>query len=113
MVVFLASQWRGWATPWAQDPDIVAPNLERFGKESLVYTRAYTACPAVGEGYHSLLVGQFPPFPKTFDLYPLPSIAVTPALEFLEKKRRTGYFVVVEVEWPATAPSRVNPAHLH
>jgi hypothetical protein len=87
-VVFLAAQWRGWATPWALDPDILAPNLERFGARELVYTRAYTACPAVGKGRESLLKGQFPPFPEDAESPVTATVSsVSAALEFLDKNR--------------------------
>ena len=113
-MVFLAAQWRGWATPWALDPDIVAPNLERFGRESLVYTRAYTACPAVGKGRESLLKGQFPPFPEDAESPVTATVSDVPAaLEFLDKNRANRFLLVVDAALPANAPSRFTPAHMH
>lgn len=114
MVVFLTAQWRGWATPWALDPDIVATNLERFGKESLVYTRAYTACPAVEKGRESLLKGQFPPFTEDAESPVIATVTGVPAaLEFLDKNRANRFLLVVDAPLPASAPSRFNPAHMH
>jgi arylsulfatase A-like enzyme len=48
LVVITASGWRGQATPWDGDADLIAPNLERFGKQSVVFSRTYCACPDLG-----------------------------------------------------------------
>jgi arylsulfatase A-like enzyme len=114
VVVFLAAQWRGLATPWARDPDLIAPNLEKFAKESLVYTRAYSACPAAGNGRESLLKGQFPPVPADVESPVTASVSgVAAAVDFLEKNRSKGFFLVVDAALPANAPARFDAARLH
>lgn len=49
MVIVIASGWRGQSVPWldekTRDADLIAPNLARFGKQSVVFSRAY--CSAV------------------------------------------------------------------
>ena len=54
------SGWRGQATPWDHDPDLTAPNLEKFGKESVVFSRAYCACPTPDLAQTALLTAKFP-----------------------------------------------------
>jgi arylsulfatase A-like enzyme len=60
LVLIMASGWRGQATPWDRDPDLVAPNLERFGKESVVFSRTYCACPRPDLAETALLTAKFP-----------------------------------------------------
>ncbi len=112
--MFLAAQWRGWATPWARDPDLVTPNLEKFAGESLVYTRAYAACPSPGKGRESLLKGQFPPIPAEVESPGIASVGgVAAALEFIDKNRAKDFLLVVDAALPANAPPRFNAFRLH
>ena len=60
VLLLVASGWRGQATPWAGDPDLVAPNLERFGKESVVFPRAYSCYPSAAPARSALMTGRFP-----------------------------------------------------
>jgi arylsulfatase A-like enzyme len=60
IVLITASGWRGQATPWDRDPDLVAPNLEKFGKESIVFSRTYCASPKPDVALAALLTAKFP-----------------------------------------------------
>jgi len=67
LVLITASGWRGQATPWDHDPDLSAPNLEKFGKESIVFSRTYCACPKPDLGQAALLTSKFPHAAKKGD----------------------------------------------
>jgi len=67
LVVITPSGWRGQATPWDRDPDLVAPNLEKFGKESVVFSRTYCASPSPGLAQTALLTSKFPHAAKKGD----------------------------------------------
>lgn len=56
----MASGWRGQAVPWEADPDLVAPNLQKFGKQSVVFSRAYCCCPQPDRARIALRTGKFP-----------------------------------------------------
>jgi arylsulfatase A-like enzyme len=60
LVLITASGWRGQATPWDGDPDLIAPNLEKFGKQSVVFSRTYCACPNPAAAQTALLTSKFP-----------------------------------------------------
>ncbi len=60
LVLIVASGWRGQATPWDGDVDLAAPNLEKFGKESVVFSRTYCACPKPDLAQIALLTSKFP-----------------------------------------------------
>jgi arylsulfatase A-like enzyme len=60
LVVIVASGWRGQATPWDGDQDLVAPNLEKFGKQSVVFSRTYCASPKSDAARTALLTSKFP-----------------------------------------------------
>ena len=64
VLLMLAEKWRAQAVPWASDaevdPKMDVPNLARFGKESVVFQRAYSACPQGMLGREALLQGRFP-----------------------------------------------------
>jgi arylsulfatase A-like enzyme len=62
ILLFLAPQWRGVTTVWNGDPDApgIAPNLEKFAKSAVVYTRVYSASPARDRGRTALLTGRYP-----------------------------------------------------
>jgi arylsulfatase A-like enzyme len=63
----MATGWRGQATPWDRDPDLVAPNLERFGRESVVFSRTYCASPKPDLAQTALLTSKFPHAAKKDD----------------------------------------------
>jgi arylsulfatase A-like enzyme len=60
LVVIVATGWRGQATPWDGDPDLRTPNLEKFGKQSVVFSRTYSCCPAREVAQTALLTSKFP-----------------------------------------------------
>ncbi|MEQ1886458.1 MAG: sulfatase-like hydrolase/transferase [Bryobacteraceae bacterium] len=68
VVLILAGQWRAQAVPWANDanyqnPEIAAPNLKRFGTESLTFARAYSCYPSPLQSRSAILTGRFPHAP--------------------------------------------------
>jgi arylsulfatase A-like enzyme len=67
LVLIVASGWRGRATPWDGDPDLKAPNLEKFGQQSVVFSRTYCACPKPFLALAALLTSKFPHTPRTKD----------------------------------------------
>jgi arylsulfatase A-like enzyme len=60
VVLLLASGWRAQAVPWAGDPDLVLPNLEKFGKQAMVFSRAYSCSPTATSALAALRSGIFP-----------------------------------------------------
>lgn len=48
------------ATPWDGDPDLFAPNLKKFGEQSVVFSRTYCACPNRWLAQGALLTSRFP-----------------------------------------------------
>jgi arylsulfatase A-like enzyme len=60
LLLIVASGWRGRATPWDGDPDLKAPNLEKFGQQSIVFSRTYCACPKPFLALAALLAAKFP-----------------------------------------------------
>lgn len=86
LVLITASGWRGQATPWDHDPDLTAPNLEKFGKESVVFSRAYCTCPKRDLAQTALLTSKFPHAAKKDDeiLGHLKTLAPDAAIEAFE-----------------------------
>ena len=60
LLVITAAGWRGQATPWAEDPDLVAPNLKAFASQSVVFSRAYSCCPKPDLARVALLTSKYP-----------------------------------------------------
>jgi arylsulfatase A-like enzyme len=60
LVLLTANGWRGQSTPWDGDPDLTAPNLAKFGKQSVVFSRTYCACPVPDLATAALLTAKFP-----------------------------------------------------
>ena len=60
LLLVTATGWRGQATPWAGDPDLVAPNLKTFAGQSVVFSRAYSCCPKPDVAQKALLTSKFP-----------------------------------------------------
>lgn len=67
LVLMMASEWRGQAVPWESDPDIIAPNLEKFGKQSVVFSRVYSASPKPDLAETALRTAKFPHAAKPGD----------------------------------------------
>jgi arylsulfatase A-like enzyme len=67
LVLIAPSGWRGQATPWDHDPDLSTPNLEKFGKQSVVFSRTYCACPKPDLAQAALLTAKFPHAAKQGD----------------------------------------------
>ena len=59
VILIIASGWRGQSVPWAADADVDAPYLNRFGAESLTFSRAYAGYPRLIPGRRILLDGRF------------------------------------------------------
>jgi arylsulfatase A-like enzyme len=60
LVLIVASGWRGQATPWDGDPDLHAPNLKKFGEQSVVFSRAYSCCPKAELAQKALVTAKYP-----------------------------------------------------
>jgi arylsulfatase A-like enzyme len=60
LLLITTRNWRGLAAPWENDPDLFAPNLEAFGKQSVIFSRTYCACPSQGLTECGLLTSRFP-----------------------------------------------------
>ena len=60
IVLIVARGWRGVSTPWANDPNLQAPNLKKFAESAMVFTRAYSASPSPGPGRAAIATGRFP-----------------------------------------------------
>jgi arylsulfatase A-like enzyme len=60
LVLIVANGWRGQATPWDGDLDLVAPNLKAFGEQSVVFSRAYSCCPKAELAQTALLTSKYP-----------------------------------------------------
>jgi len=67
LVLIAPSGWRGQATPWDRDPDLTAPNLEKLGKQSVVFSRTYCACPKPELAQAALVTAKFPHAAKAGD----------------------------------------------
>jgi arylsulfatase A-like enzyme len=68
--LIVASGWRGQATPWDGDPDLIAPNLAKFGKQSAVFSRTYSCSPKPALAQVALLTARFPHAAKADDEVP-------------------------------------------
>jgi arylsulfatase A-like enzyme len=60
LLLIVASGWRGQATPWDGDLDLIAPNLKAFGEQSVVFSRAYSCCPKAELAQTALLTSKYP-----------------------------------------------------
>src|ERR1700688_2576271 len=117
LVLLIANVWRAQATPWAGDLDLVAPNLEKFGRQGIVFPRAYSCYPRTTPALAGLLTGRFPHTTGVInDGAPMPSSEVTidavlkslgyktgdlpssGAIEFLESNRAGPFFLNVRLE---------------
>jgi arylsulfatase A-like enzyme len=111
LVLIVASGWRGLATPWDSDLDLIAPNLEKFGKESVVFSRAYCACPSPELAQAALLTAKFPhaATPGDESLGHLKMVAPDAAIKAFEKTP-----FAVQITFPEPQSIREpNAARLH
>lgn len=60
LLLIVASGWRGQATPWDGDPDLIAPNLKAFGEQSVVFSRTYSCCPKAELARTALITAKYP-----------------------------------------------------
>jgi arylsulfatase A-like enzyme len=67
IVLITPSGWRGQAVPWDGVPDLAAPNLEEFGKQSVVFSRTYCASPKPDLAQTALLTSKYPHAAKPDD----------------------------------------------
>jgi arylsulfatase A-like enzyme len=67
LVLITPSGWRGQAVPWDGAPDLTAPNLEDFGKQSVVFSRTYCASPKPDLAQTALLTSKYPHAAKIDD----------------------------------------------
>ncbi len=108
LLLIIASGWRGQATPWDRDPDLIAPNLEKFGQQSVVFSRTYCACPTPDLAQIALLTSKFPHAAKKGDAEIAPMRMLTPdaAIQAFEKTPfalRITFSEPQEVREPAVA----------
>jgi len=59
VILAIASGWRAQAAPWAPDAELIAPNLARFGRESVTFPRAYSGYPRLIPARRILFDGRF------------------------------------------------------
>ena len=87
IVLITPSGWRGQAVPWDGAPDLTAPNLEEFGKQSVVFSRAYCASPRPDLAQTALLTSKFPHAAKPDDeaLVQLKKLEPEAAMKAFEK----------------------------
>src|SRR5690625_4268409 len=55
-----ADQWRRQAVGYAEEDPVVTPNIDRFAKESMVFSQAVTCTPLCSPHRASLLTGKYP-----------------------------------------------------
>jgi len=60
LIYIFADQWRGQATGYAGDPNVLTPNIDRLAGESLNLRNAVSTCPLCTAYRGSLLTGQYP-----------------------------------------------------
>lgn len=87
IVLITPSGWRGQAVPWDGVPDLAAPNLEEFGKQSVVFSRTYCASPRPDLGQTALLTSKYPHAAKVDDapLRELKKCTAEEAIQAFEK----------------------------
>jgi arylsulfatase A-like enzyme len=130
-VLLLASGWRAQATPWAGDPDLVAPNLEKLGRQGVVFERAYSCYPRSNPARAALVTGRFPHTTGVIgehDRLPAGEVTLDAALksegyavgrlpadtvaDFLGSHKNGPFFLTVPLESPTTSHP-LDPAQLH
>ena len=131
VLLLVARAWRAQATPWAGDPDLVAPNLEKLGKQSTVFPRAYSCYPRSTPALAGLVTGRFPHTTgviKDGDSLPAEEVTIDAVLksagymveelpsskviEFLESRRNSPFFLNVNLN-PGSIAGSGNPKRIH
>jgi len=131
LLLIVARGWRGQATPWAGDPDLIAPNLEKFGREAVVIPRAYSCYPRSAPARAALATGRYPHSTGVIrDNAALPAAEVTidavlkgagyrvgsgpvgPARKFLDENKGGGVFCRVLLD-PPRSSGPYDAAMLH
>jgi arylsulfatase A-like enzyme len=87
LLFITAHGWRGQAVPWENDPDLAAPNLEKFSKQSVLFSRTYCCSPKPDLARAALRTGKFPHAAKEGDqpLGGLKTMAPDAAIKAFEK----------------------------
>ena len=112
--------------PWSGDPnfqtpEIGAPNLTKFGRESLTFSRAYSCYPSPGPARSAILSGRFPHAPAGPQLGTLLGLAGYRASQFTSLQvddlvsfvhARGPFFAHWQMEEPAGFTLRLDPAAL-
>ena len=126
LILIVAGQWRAQAVPWSGDPnfqtpEIGAPNLTKFGRESLTFSRAYSCYPSPGPARSAILSGRFPHAPAGPQLGTLLGLAGYRASQFTSLQvddlisfvhARGPFFAHWQMEEPAGFTLRLDPAAL-
>src|SRR5580692_4589979 len=131
VLLLLASGWRAQATPWAGDLDLVAPNLEKLGRQSVVFDRAYSCYPRSNPARAGLATGRFPHTTGVIgekDRLPADEVTLDAALksegyfigrgpagaaaDFLNSHKNGPFFLTVPLESPKDA-QLADAARLH
>jgi arylsulfatase A-like enzyme len=60
ILLIIAGNWRAQSVPWAGDPNVMAPNLAKFGSQAVTFSRAYSCSPGAGRARAGLLSGRYP-----------------------------------------------------
>lgn len=111
LVLIMASGWRGQAVPWDGAPDLTAPNLEEFGKQSVVFSRTYCASPRPDLAQTALLTSKFPHAAKPDD-EPLRQLKKCTPDEATKAFEKTPF--ALQVVFPDSPDvHQPNPAMLH
>ena len=58
IVFVFADQWRGQATGYAGDPNVITPNIDKLATESVNFTNAISGHPVCSPYRASLMTGQ-------------------------------------------------------
>lgn len=105
IVYILTDQWRGSATGYAGDPNIITPNLDQFAKESVNFANAVSVAPVCTPHRASLLTGRYPTSTGMFlnDLH-LPSEELCMAEIFKAEGYQTAYLG----KWHLDGHGRMN-----
>jgi arylsulfatase A-like enzyme len=111
LLLITASRWRGVATPWDGDPDLIAPNLQKFGKESVVFSRTYCCSPKSDIAQTALLTSKFPHAAKADDAVLGNVKALTPD-EAIKSFEKTPFAVQIKIPNPQSV-RQPNAVRLH
>jgi arylsulfatase A-like enzyme len=111
LLLITPSGWRGQAVPWDGAPDLTAPNLEEFGKQSVVFSRTYCASPKPDLAQTALLTSKFPHAAKLDDA-PLRQLKKVTPEEAIQAFEKTPFAIQVTfLDPPSLHPP--NEARVH